>query len=97
MYRNKTPRGGRSNIDPVIMVKLLAFQQRYRLSNPELEREASLRIDFMHFLGYPERHPTTEHRMVVQRATMLSGNIMQFISIDLPFFLSCSRIQICIC
>lgn len=44
-------------MDPVLMVKLLVLQSWYGLSDPELERQASLRIDFMHFLGYPEKAP----------------------------------------
>ena len=27
MYRNKGPKGGRPNVDPVVMVKLLVLQQ----------------------------------------------------------------------
>jgi IS5 family transposase len=57
MYHNKTPRGGRPNMDPVLMVKLLVLQTWYGLSDAELERQASNRIDFMHFLGYPEKAP----------------------------------------
>ena len=38
MYRNKTPRGGRPNMDPVLMVKILVLQTWYGLSDPELER-----------------------------------------------------------
>ena len=57
MYHNKTPRGGRPNIDEVIMVKLLVLQQWYGLSEPELERQANDRISFQHFLGFPETVP----------------------------------------
>ena len=44
-------------MDPVLMVKLLVLQAWYGLSDPELERQTSNRIDFMHFLGYPEKAP----------------------------------------
>ena len=44
-------------MDPVLMVKLLVLQAWYGLSDPELERQASNRIDFMHFLGFPEKAP----------------------------------------
>lgn len=44
-------------MDPVLMVKLLVLQAWYGLSDPELERQASLRIDFIHFLGYPAKAP----------------------------------------
>ena len=54
MYSNQGPAGGRPNIDPVIMVKLLVLQQWYGLSDPELERQVADRISFRHFLGYPE-------------------------------------------
>jgi len=57
MYHNKTSRGGRPNMDPVLMVKLLVLQAWYGLSDPELERQAGNRIDFMHFLGYPKKAP----------------------------------------
>jgi IS5 family transposase len=57
MYRNDTPQGGRPNTDEVVMVKLLVLQQWYGLSDPELERQASDRISFQRFLGYPEQPP----------------------------------------
>jgi len=57
MYRNDTQRGGRPNTDEVVMVKLLVLQQWYGLSDPELERQASDRISFQRFLGFPEQPP----------------------------------------
>ena len=57
LYHNKTPRGGRPNMDPVVMVKLLVLQQWYGLSDPELERQATDRISFQRFLGFPEVLP----------------------------------------
>ena len=57
MYTNDTPRGGRPNMDEVLMVKLLVLQAWYGLSDPELERQVNDRISFRHFLGYPERAP----------------------------------------
>ena len=57
IYHNKTPRGGRPNVDPVVMVKLLVLQAWYGLSDPELERQALNRIDFQHFLGFPGNAP----------------------------------------
>ncbi|MHC1565814.1 MAG: transposase, partial [Candidatus Syntropharchaeales archaeon] len=36
MYRNKTEKGGRPNIDEVVMIKMLVLQQWYGLSDPEL-------------------------------------------------------------
>jgi IS5 family transposase len=57
MYRNDTERGGRPNTDEVVMVKLLVLQQWIGLSGPELEKQALNRLDFQHFLGYPEQPP----------------------------------------
>ena len=45
-YKNLTERGGRPNIDPIVMLKLLVLQQWYGLSDPELERQVSDRISF---------------------------------------------------
>ena len=57
LYTNDGPQGGRPNIDPVVMVKLLVLQQWYALSDPELERQTLNRIDFQHFLGFPGDAP----------------------------------------
>jgi IS5 family transposase len=57
MYTNDTERGGRPNTDEGLMVKLLVLQQWYGLSDPELEKQALNRLDFQHFLGYPEQPP----------------------------------------
>jgi len=57
IYDNKTPRGGRPNVDEVVMVKMLVLQQWYGLSDPELERQANDRISFRRFLGFPREIP----------------------------------------
>ena len=57
LYDNRTPKGGRPNVDEVVMVKMLVLQAWYGLSDPELERQAADRISFRHFLGYPETIP----------------------------------------
>jgi len=57
MYRNRTSRGGRPNVDEGVMVKLLVLQQWYGLSDPELERQVDDRLSFQRFLGYPEKAP----------------------------------------
>jgi len=57
MFINDTERGGRPNIDEVVMVKLLVLQQWYGLSDEELERQANDRLSFRSFLGYPEEMP----------------------------------------
>jgi IS5 family transposase len=57
MYKNKTSRGGRPNIDLVIMVKLLVLQHWFGLSDPELERQVADRFSFRVFLGTTEVVP----------------------------------------
>jgi len=57
LYHNKSSRGGRPNIDSVVMVKLLVLQQWYGLSDPELERQVDDRLSFQRFLGFPEKAP----------------------------------------
>jgi len=57
LYTNDGPQGGRPNVDPVVMVKMLVLQTWYGLSDPELERQATDRISFRRFLGYPESIP----------------------------------------
>jgi len=57
MYDNHTNRGGRPNNDEVVMVKMLVLQSWYGLSDPELERQATDRISFRKFLGFPETIP----------------------------------------
>ena len=57
MYNNRTERGGRPNIDEVVMIKILVLQQWYGLSDPELERQIADRISFRKFLGFPETIP----------------------------------------
>jgi IS5 family transposase len=57
LYDNQGPMGGRSNTDPVIMVKMLVLQAWYGLSDPELERQVDDRLSFQRFLGFPEKSP----------------------------------------
>ena len=57
LYDNRTPKGGRPNVDEVMMVKMLVLQAWCGLSDPELERRAADRISFRHFHGYPETIP----------------------------------------
>jgi len=56
-YQNLTERGGRPNIDPIVMLKLLVLQQWYGLSDPELERQTARDLIFQHFLGFPGTVP----------------------------------------
>jgi IS5 family transposase len=57
LYDNRTSKGGRPNVDEVVMVKLLVLQQWYGLSDPELERQANDRLSFRRFLGFPGEIP----------------------------------------
>jgi Transposase domain (DUF772). len=44
LYDNRTEKGGRPNVDEVVMLKVLVLQNWYNLSDPEMEyeRERSL-------------------------------------------------------
>jgi IS5 family transposase len=52
-YNNLNENGGRPNIDPIVMLKLLVLQQWYGLSDPELERQVARDVIFQHFPGFP--------------------------------------------
>jgi len=55
LYTNDGPQGGRPNVDPVVMVKMLVLQTWCGLSDPELERQVDDRLSFQRFLGFPEK------------------------------------------
>jgi IS5 family transposase len=57
IYKNRTSRGGRPNIDIVIIVKALILQSWFNLSDPELERQVADRISFRVFLDTTEVIP----------------------------------------
>jgi len=57
LYSNKTDKGGRPNMDEILMLKMLVLQQWHGLSDPELERQANDRISFRKFLGFPDQIP----------------------------------------
>ena len=57
MYDNKSEKGGRPNIDEIVMIKLLILQEWHGLSDPELERQVTDRISFRKFLDFPEAIP----------------------------------------
>jgi len=57
LYKNNTKRGGRPNINIIIMIKLLILQQLYGLSDPQLELQVADRISFRVFLGTTEIIP----------------------------------------
>jgi transposase, IS5 family len=52
LYDNKTEKGGRPNIDFVLMIKILVLQHWYNLSDQKMERELVNNLSFMNFLGY---------------------------------------------
>jgi len=57
LYKNNTERGGRPNIDIIIMIKLLVLQKMFGLSDPQLELQVADRISFRVFLGTTEVIP----------------------------------------
>ncbi len=57
MFDNRSQKGGRPNIDEVVMIKILVLQQWYGLSDPELERQVADRISFRKFLGFSKNVP----------------------------------------
>ena len=57
IYHNNTRKGGRPNVDPVVMIKLLVLQSLYNLSDPELERQVTDRISFRKFIGFTTEIP----------------------------------------
>ena len=57
LYRNDTDKGGRPNIDEIVMIKTLFLQSMYNCSDESMERELYNRIDFRNFLHYPEIIP----------------------------------------
>ena len=57
LYRNDTDKGGRANIDEIVMIKTLFLQSMYNCSDEVMERELHDRISFRNFLHYPEIIP----------------------------------------
>jgi transposase, IS5 family len=57
LYKNNSEKGGRPNINIIIMIKLLILQQLYGLSDPQLELQVADRISFRVFLGTTEVIP----------------------------------------
>jgi IS5 family transposase len=75
MYKNKTSRGGRPNVDIVIMVKLLVLQHWFGLSDPELERQVADRISFRIFLGTTEVVPDFSTVWLFRERLIKSGRM----------------------
>ena len=57
LYDNKSEKGGRPNMDEILMVKMLILQGLYGLPDQELERQVNDRLSFQNFLGFPEKIP----------------------------------------
>lgn len=57
LYDNRSDKGGRPNMDEILMVKMLILQGLYGLPDQELERQVNDRISFQNFLGFPEKIP----------------------------------------
>jgi len=54
LYKNHTEKGGRPNIDEIIMLKILVIQNWYNLSDQEMEFQLADRISFQHFIDSTE-------------------------------------------
>ncbi|MCJ7444302.1 MAG: IS5 family transposase, partial [Methanotrichaceae archaeon] len=57
LFDNKSDRGGRPNIDVIVLLKSLYIQHLYSLSDEQLERELADRISFRVFLDTTEVVP----------------------------------------
>ncbi|RZB29497.1 MAG: transposase [Candidatus Argoarchaeum ethanivorans] len=57
MYNNHTELGGRPNNDAIVMLKMIVLQQWHGLSDLEIEKQATDRISFRKFLGFPKNIP----------------------------------------
>jgi IS5 family transposase len=51
LYKNRTEKGGRPNLDELVMLRALVLQNWYGLSDPELEFQLADRSSFQHFIG----------------------------------------------
>jgi Transposase and inactivated derivatives, IS5 family len=54
LYDNRTEKGGRPNVDEVVMLKVLVLQNWYNLSDPEMEFQLADRLSFQHFIDSTE-------------------------------------------
>ncbi|MEM0135464.1 MAG: transposase [Thermoplasmatales archaeon] len=55
LYANDTVNGGRPNIDPIIMVKVLFIQSIYNIVYEHVGKELHDRISLMLISGFPDR------------------------------------------
>jgi IS5 family transposase len=57
LYHNSTAKGGRPNIDEVVMIKIVTLQTMYNLSDQALEYALNDRISFRVFIGLDQKVP----------------------------------------
>ena len=57
IYDNRTEKGGHPNYDEVLMIKIMALQNWYSLSDQKMELEMAKNISFMRFLDFQEDIP----------------------------------------
>jgi len=58
IYTNTTSqRGQRTGVKNVLLVKMLALQSMYGLSDPELGQQVNNKIPFLKFLGFHKKIP----------------------------------------
>jgi IS5 family transposase len=74
LFDNKSDRGGRPNIDVIVMLKSLYIQQLYSLSDEQLERELADRISFRVFLDTTEVIPDSTTIWKFKERLADSGN-----------------------
>ncbi len=74
MFDNTSIKGGRPNIDEVIMIKMLVLQAWHGLSDPELERQVMDRISFRRFLGFPDTVPDCTTVWFFRERLVRTGN-----------------------
>jgi len=57
LFRDDEITGGRPHYDEVVMMKVLALQRFYGLSDQETEFQINDRTSFKNFLGFPDKIP----------------------------------------
>ncbi|EQD76539.1 transposase IS4 family protein, partial [mine drainage metagenome] len=73
LFRNDTDKGGRPNIDEIVMIKTLFLQSMYNLSDESMEKEIYDRISFRNFLHYPETIPDSRTIWLFRERLSSSG------------------------
>ena len=55
LFTNDKENGGIHNYNPILMLKIPLPQQRYNLSDPQIESVIRDRISLLNFLGYTDK------------------------------------------